>query len=459
MQKQREHWSSHIGFILAAAGSAVGLGTLWQVPYTTGKNGGGAFVLIYMLCILLVGIPVFVSELILGRRAQKGAVATFDVLYPEKPFWKLGGWLGVIASFIIMSYYSVIAGFGLNYTFMSLNQFYLGKTPAEISAVYETLIHSGDIVIFWHLIFTLITVGVVYLGIKAGIEFWSKFMMTGLFLMLIGLTAFSVTLPGFRDAVTFLFYPDWTNFKPASALEALGLAFFTLSVGQGIMITYGSYMRKSEDIPKTGAIIGVTIVAVAALAGLMIFPIIFSYGYEPAQGPGLVFKILPVLLSQFPGALIISTAFFLLFVFAALTSSIAMVEVIVATLMDLQGWSRHRSVLLVGAACFLLGIPSALADTSTLFSNWKSMYGVNFFETMNALVSNWLLPVGGFLIALYTGWVLDKEISKEEFQAGTAWKSLWKYWFFFIRYVAPVAIALIMLQNAGLIDINNWSTK
>ncbi len=457
MQKQREHWSSHLGFILAAAGSAVGLGTLWQVPYTTGKNGGGAFVLIYILCILLVGIPVFVSELILGRKAQKGAVATFDVLTPEKPFWKLGGWLGVITSFVIVSYYSVIAGFGLNYTLMSLNQFYIGKTPTEISAVYDTLTHSGDIVIFFHLLFTALTVGVVYLGIKQGIEFWSKFMMSGLFIMLIGLTLYSVSMPGFSKAVHFLFYPDWTNFKPASALEALGLAFFTLSVGQGIMITYGSYMRKSEDIPRTGGIIGFTIVAVAALAGLMIFPIIFSYGYEPSQGPGLVFKTLPVLLSQLPGALILSTVFFLLFVFAALTSSIAMVEVLVSTLMDLKGWERHKSVIIVGIVCFLFGIPSALSDTPYLFGNWKTIYGINFFETMNQLVSNWLLPLGGLLIAIYTGWILDKEISKEEFQSGSTLKYLWKPWYFFIKYVAPLAILLIMLQNAGIIDINKWT--
>lgn len=457
MQKQREHWSSHLGFILAAAGSAVGLGTLWQVPYTTGKNGGGAFVLIYMLCILLVGIPVFISELIIGRKAQKGAVATFDVLAPEKPFWKLGGWLGVITSFVIVSYYSVIAGYGLNYTLMSLNQFYLGKTPEQISGVYNTLTHSGDIVLFFHFLFMAMTVGVVYLGIKQGIEFWSKFMMSGLFLMLIGLTLYSISMPGFGQAVNFLFYPDWASFKPASALEALGLAFFTLSVGQGIMITYGSYMRKSEDIPRTGGIIGLTIVAVAALAGLMIFPIIFSHGLEPSQGPGLVFKTLPMLLSQLPGALLLSTMFFLLFVFAALTSSIAMVEVLVSTLMDLKGWERHKSVILVGLACFIFGIPSALSETPYLFGNWKQVYGVNFFETMNQLVSNWLLPLGGLIIAIYTGWVLDAEISKEEFQSGSTLKYLWKPWHFFIKYVAPLAILLIMLQNAGIIDINKWT--
>lgn len=456
MQKQREHWSSHIGFILAAAGSAVGLGTLWQVPYTTGKNGGGVFVLIYILCTFLVGVPVFISELILGRKAQRGAVGIFDVLKPEKPFWRLAGWLGVITAFVVMSYYSVIAGFGMNYTFMSLNQFYQGKTPEQISAVYDTITQSGDIVLFWHFIFTAVTVGVVYLGIKQGIENWSKFMMSGLFIMLLFLTAYSYTLPGFGAAFKFLFYPDWSEFKASSALEALGLAFFTLSVGQGVMLTYGSYMRKSEDIPKTGAIIGFTIVAVAALAGMMIFPVIFSYGYEPSQGPGLVFKTMPVLLSQFPGALIISTMFFLLFVFAALTSSIALVEVVVANCMDLQGWSRHKAVLVVGISTFLLGVPSALADTSTLFANWKSIYGINFFDTMNALVSNWLLPLGGLLVALFTGWVLDKEIAKEEFQAGTTLRRVFTPWYFFIRYIAPLAILLIMLQNAGLIDINKW---
>lgn len=454
MQKQREHWSSHLGFILAAAGSAVGLGTLWQVPYVTGENGGGVFVLVYFLCTFLIGVPVFIAELILGRRAQRGAVGTFIVLAEDKAIWKAAGWLGVISSFLILSYYTVIAGWGLNYVFMSLNQFYEGKSAEQISKIYDLLVQSGDITLFWHFAFSALTVGVVYLGIRHGIEYWSKFMMSGLFIMLIGLALYSASLPGFDEALKFMFSLDWSRFRPSSALEALGLAFFTLSVGQGIMITYGSYMRRSEDIPKTGGIIGLTIILVAALAGMVIFPIIFSYGFEPSQGPGLVFKTLPLLFGKLPGSLLLSTLFFILFVFAALTSSIALLEVVVANFMDLQGWSRHKAVWVAGIGCFLFGIPSALSGTTWLFSDWAAMYGKTFFDTINSLVSTWLLPIGGLLVALFTGWKLDREISKEEFAAGSAFPYLWGVWFFFTRWIAPVAIMLIILQKTGLIDID-----
>jgi NSS family neurotransmitter:Na+ symporter len=454
MHRQREHWSSHLGFVLAAAGSAVGLGTLWQVPYVTGENGGGLFVIVYFLCTFLIGVPIFIAELVLGRRSQRGAVGTFVVLAEDRAIWKTGGWLGVLSSFLILSYYTVIAGWGLNYVFMCLNQFYEGKSANEIAAIYDILVASGDITLFWHLAFSAVTLAVVYLGIRHGIEYWSKFMMSGLFVMLAALTIYSMTLPGFDEALKFMFSFDKTHFKPSSALEALGLAFFTMSVGQGIMITYGSYMRKSEDIPKTGAIIGLTIVLVAALAGMMIFPIIFSYGFEPKQGPGLVFKTLPLLFGKLPGSLLISTTFFILFVFAALTSSIALLEVVVANFMDLKGWSRHKAVWVAGVGCFLFGVPSALSGTDWLFANWAKMYGKTFFDTINSLVSSWLLPLGGLLVALFTGWRLDKAISKEEFAAGSSFPYLWAPWFFFVRWIAPVAILLIILQKTGLIDID-----
>ncbi len=328
MQKQREHWSTHLGFILAAAGSAIGLGTLWKFPYVTGQNGGGVFVLIYILCTFLIGIPVFMAELILGRKAQRGAVGIFDTLAHHSVIWKAAGWLGVISSFLIMSFYSVVAGWGLNYVLMSLNEFYVDRSAQDLETIFASLETAGDISLFWHFAFMALTVALVYPGVRHGIEYWSRFMTTGLLVMLVCLCAYSVTLDGFGQAVRFIFYPDLAKFKPSAALEALGLSFFTLSLGQGIMLTYGSYMRPTEDIPKTGFIIGFMIIIVSLLAGLMIFPIIFTFGFAPEAGPGLVFKTLPLLFSKLPGALIISTTFFTLFVFTALTSSVAMVEVI-----------------------------------------------------------------------------------------------------------------------------------
>lgn len=454
MQKQREHWSSHLGFILAAAGSAIGLGTLWKFPYVTGENGGGLFVLVYIICTFVVGLPVFIAELILGRRAQRGAVGIFEELSNNSSFWKATGWLGVGASFLMMSYYSVVAGWGLNYVLMSLNNFSENLTAAEISSKFEILASSGDITLFWHFVFTALTAILVYPGIRHGVEYWSKIMTTCLLVLLIGLMLYSTTLSGFGEAVHFLFYPDFAEFKPSAALEALGLAFFTLSLGQGIMLTYGSYMRRTEDIPKVSGIIGLMIIGISLLAGMMIFSIIFTYGFTPKGGPGLVFKTLPVLFAKLPGSLVISTAFFTLFVFTALTSSMAFVEVMVANLMDLIGWSRKKSVLVVGSAVFIFGIPSALSNTDCLFANWTNLYGKTFFATIDELVTAWLLPIGGLMVSMYTGWFFDKRFSREEFHFGTAFKVLWRPWLFFIRWIAPVVIIVIMLQKSGLIDID-----
>lgn len=455
MQKPREHWSSHLGFILAAAGSAIGLGTLWKFPYVTGQNGGGLFVLIYILCTFLIGIPVFIAELLLGRKAQRGAVGIFASLSNNSTVWKSAGWLGVIASFVLMSFYSVLAGWGLSYVFMCLNEFYKGMNPQQISGVFDILSTSGDITLFWHLAFMAITVGVVFQGLRQGVEYWSKFMTLALLFLMVGLCIYSCTLDGFDDALKFIFYPDFSKFKTSGVLEALGLSFFTLSLGQGIMLTYGSYMRHTEDIPKTSFIIGGMIILVSILAGLTIFPVIFTFGFEPGSGPGLVFKTLPVLFAKLPGALLISTSFFILFVFTALTSSIAMVEAVSANFIDLYGWSRKRAVLTTGISCFIFGIPSALSGTDWLFAKWPMIFGHSFFDTVNDLVSIWLLPVGGLMISIYTGWFLDAAVSKEEFEAGTEYKWMWKPWRFFMRWIAPAAILCIILQQAGIINFDS----
>lgn len=456
IQKQREHWSSHLGFILAAAGSAIGLGVLWKFPYVTGENGGGLFVLIYILCTIFVGIPVFIGELILGRRAQRGAVGIFASLAPTQPFWKSAGWLGVLSSFLMLTFYSVLAGWGLSYAFMSLNQFYRGMTSQEIGGVFDILATSGDITLFWHFLFMALNVGVVYQGVRQGVEYWSKFMTIGLLFLMVGLSIYSLTLSGFGDAVKFVFYPDFSNFKSSGALEALGLSFFTLSLGQGIMLTYGSYMKRDEDIPKTSAIIGFMIIMVSVLAALTIFPVIFTFGIAPSEGPGLVFKTMPVLFAKLPAALLISTAFFVLFVFTALTSSIAMVEAVSANFIDLYGWTRKRAVLTTGIGAFIFGIPCALSRTDWLFARWPQIFGNTYFDTVNDLVSIWMLPIGGLIIAIYTGWVLDPKIAKEEFNAGSSYKWLYKPWRFFIRWVAPVAIFLVILEAAGLISVDLW---
>ncbi len=452
--KPREHWSSRLGFVMAAAGSAIGLGTLWKFPYVTGENGGGAFILVYILCTLFIGIPLFIGELLVGRAGQKSAVPVFGILTHVATPWRLAGWLGVISSFLIMSFYSVIAGWGLNYVLMSLNQFYAGCSPEEIGQLFETLSQSGDITLFWHAVFTAISVSVVFRGIRRGVEHWSK-LMTSLLLILVSLLfCFNLTLDGFQAALHFVFTPDFSKLHPSSILEALGLSLFTLSLGQAIMLTYGSYMNKSDDVPKTSLIVSSMVIVVSLLCAMTIFPIMFTFNMPPQAGFGLVFKTLPVLFAKLPGSLLLSTLFFTLFSFSALTSAIAFVEVIVATLIDLYDISRRRAAIIVGVSLFVFGIPSALSFSKGVFCNWEELYGKTFFETINTLTSVWLLPLGGLLTSLFIGWKLDPMRKREEFMQTTTLGWMYRPWRFMIRYLVPAAIIVIILQHMECINID-----
>ena len=450
MNQIREHWGSRLGFIMAAAGSAIGLGVLWKFPYTVGNNGGGLFILVYFLCVLFVGIPLFMGELILGRHAQISAVGAFS-LKGVVSKWKSVGWLAVLASFLIMSYYSVIAGWCMSYSVMSLTGVFKGLSAQEVSSVFDSLSSSGFISIFWHGLFTLITVGIVIGGVRKGIEQWSKLMTKTLLVILLCLFFYSTGLEGFGRAVRFVFYPDTQTFHLSSILEALGLAFFTLSLGQGIMITYGSYMQKSEDIPKMGIIIGSMITIVSILAALSIFPVVFTFDLPSQGGSGLVFQTLPYLFEQLPASVLISSIFFILFVFCALTSAVPLIEVVAATLIDMYKWPRTKAAIVVGGLTFLFGIPSALAKTSCL-SEWKVVYGMDFLSTMDHLVTVWILPIGGWLTAFFIGWKMDKSLVWQEFLSGASWKWTWSFWLFFIRWVVPVAIFTVILQKSGLIN-------
>lgn len=450
----REHWSSKLGFILAAIGSAIGLGVLWKFPYTVGQNGGGLFLLTYILCVLIIGIPVFIAELMLGRETQRASVGAFSELSSQKSLWKISGWIGVLSSFLIMSFYSVIAGYGMSYILMSLNGFYEGLSAKEIQNVYTELFESGGISLLWHLLFTTLTMSIVLSGVRQGIEKWSKLMTRALFVILLGLLIYSMTLSGFKDAVHFIFYPDINNFRFSSALEALGLAFFTLSLGQGIMISYGSYMREKESIASMSLIVGFAVIAVAILAALCVFPVVFTFDFPPEAGPGLIFQTLPFLFAQLPGAIVISTIFFILFVFTAITSSVAFIEVVSANFMELYNFSRKRAVLFTACGTFLFGVPSALAGSGLLFPDWIDIYKMNFLDTVDQFVSVWIIPVGGLLTAIFVGWVVDKQIIKTQFQKNNRYPVLYHLWHFLIRFVIPILILVIILQNSGMIDFD-----
>lgn len=459
MTQVREHWSSKLGFILAAIGSAIGLGVMWKFPYVVGQNGGGLFLLSYFICVIIIGIPVLIAELSLGRHTQRAAVLSFYSAARDKPQWKIAGWFGVISSFLIMSFYSVIAGYGMSYILMSLNGVSHGMTAQEIANVYDTLSSSPGISLLWHFLFTFITMKIVLSGVRKGIEFWAKHMTRALFAILLILFIYNLRLDGFSKAVNFVFYPNVENFSLSSVLEALGLAFFTLSLGQGIMISYGSYMKKEECIPQMACIIGFSVIVVAILTALTIFPVVFTFGFQPAEGPGLVFKTLPFLFAKLPGSLILSVIFFTLFVFTALTSSIPFIEVVATNLMELIGWKRTKAVLVTALGTFLFGIPSALSNSNTLFKDWKSIYGSNFLDTIDLLVSNWIIPIGGFLTAIFIGWIMDKNISRKEFSPKSKWYRFWPVWNFCMRYIIPVLIILIVLQEGGVINFDTLFKK
>ncbi len=450
---QREHWASHFGFIMAAAGSAIGLGSLWRFPYVAGDNGGGAFVLLYLIFTFCLGVPIFIGELVIGRKGQRSPIFAYEALSKKGSNWRLLGYLNLLTSFVILSFYSVVAGWCLNYALMSLNQFTVGKTPEEIRAVFDAVYASPGLNIFWLFVFILLNVGVVYTGVRKGIEHWSKILTPALLFILIALFIYGITLPGFGEAAKFIFYPDFSKLTPSVILNSLGMAFFTLSVGMGIIVTYGSYLKPAENLPKTASIVALMTLLVSLMAAMMIYPIVFTFNFPPEGGPGLIFKTMPVLFSKLPGSLVISTVFFLLFVFTALTSSISLLEVLVANLMELFSWQRHRAVIISAAAVFLFGIPSALAGSGALFPNWETVYGTNFFDTMNYISASWMAPIAAFLTALFIGFVMKKGSVREEFLQGGALRSFFHPWFFVIRYVAPLVVILIILDQAGVFSL------
>lgn len=451
--KTHEHWASRLGFILASVGSAVGLGSFWRFPYITGTSGGGAFVILYLALTFLLGLPIFMGELLIGRRAQRSSVNAYNVLLNRLSNWSILGWFNCLTCLIIVSYYSVVSGWCLSYIFMSLNQFFVGKTDMQIKEIFHFLVQSPGMNLLWFGLFLAINAGILYSGIRKGIEHWSKILMPALFVILLGLFFYTMTLPGFGEAVRFIFAPNFQSVTGSVVLNALGMAFFTFSVGMGIIVTYGSYMQKTENIPKNGALIALATVFVSIMAALIIFPIVFSYNLPPAAGPGLIFQTMPILFAKLPAGILISTVFFALLLFAALTSTISLLEVLVANAIDVWGWSRGQAVLLVNLLVFVVGIPSALSGSNILFPEWTAIYGKSFFDTMDYITASWFIPIGGLSTTIFLGWVLHKNASQEELVQGSLNKWIAKPWFFMIRWVAPAVVLLIILQETGLVRV------
>ncbi|MBX3372427.1 MAG: sodium-dependent transporter [Phycisphaeraceae bacterium] len=589
MSEPRSQWGSRAGFVLAAVGSAVGLGNIWKFPYITGENGGGLFVLIYLACITLVGLPIMMAEIMIGRAAQKQPVAAFHALQGARTPWAAVGWMGVVAGFIILSFYIVVAGWAMDYTLKSVVNFSApihrsaeqqamteiaradvadlraglaqrdadrevrrrieairaGVAPSvwraldnleatvasardgtgdgpdeatirgrllalspdladalpaiterlqamdaararalddavrawqsrdevdvlrsaedlrrrelvaqEIGARFGALASDGWTGSFWAGLFMLVTILIVAGGVSTGIERACRILMPTLLVLILLMVMYGMFQPGFGDAIAFVFQPDLSRLRPSGVLEALGHAFFTLSLGMGAMITYGSYQRSKDHLAGQSIAIAGADTVIALLACLMLFPIVFSYGQEPSAGPGLVFMSMPLAFAEIGrGGMLLAIIFFGLLVFAALTSAISLLEVVISYFIDERNWPRRRAAWILGIIIFLFSLPSAFSmGGSSILPNWERSTGLNFFDAMDYLASNWMLPLGGLLISVYAGWVMPRRIRDSEcvglaplFVTG---------WLFLVRFVAPVLVLIVLAQKVGLLDIN-----
>lgn len=449
---QREKWGSKIGFVLAAAGSAIGLGNIWKFPYVAGQNGGAAFFIIYILCVILIGLPVIIAEIILGRTAQKNPVGAFKKLSDSK-FWPWVGAMGVFAGFIILSFYSVVAGWSVGYIYESATGVFYNFNSSQSAAEHFNHLTKN---VTWGVgmlaIFIFMTMFFVYAGVQKGIEKGSKIMMPLLFILLIIVMIRGITLEGSEEGLAFIFHPDWSKVTPKTFLEALGQAFFSLSLGMGAMLTYGSYMSRNDNVPKSSLEIVVLDTMVAVIAGIAIFTAVFATGQNAAQGPGLIFHTLPIVFTKMPGGYFVGIIFFILLTIAALTSAISLLEVVTAYFVDEKNWSRHKAVLVFGSLAFLVGIPSVLSFN--IIENYK-IFGMNFFDVANYLSSNIMLPLGGFLIAIFVGnvWGIDKvlqELKQGSDKLFTNYNWIVSLWVVLIKYVSPILILFVLLQSIGV---------
>lgn len=439
MSMQRSQWGTKIGFILAAVGSAVGLGNIWRFPYMTGENGGAAFVLIYLICVVMIGIPVLIAELALGRYTQLNPVGAIKSIAPRGP-WKLLGYLGVLAGITILSYYSVIAGWTIGYIF---------KTIFHSTGNFEKFIADPTSEFGYFIVFLGLTMLVVLGGVKTGIERWSKILMPTLFIILIGLIVYAVSLPGAEEGIKFYLQPDFSKLSGKTILSALGQAFFSLSLGMGAMITYGSYITRNTNLFSSSVVIAFSDTLIAVMAGLVIFPALFAVGMEPTQGPGLVFNVLPQIFSQMPGGTIVGVFFFILLAIAALTSSISLLEVGVAWAVDELKFSRTKGTIVLTVFAFLIGIPSALSQGSIeYFSNLNFLGKKSFLDIADFLFGSIALSFGGMLLSIFVGWKWGAKKASDEIRYGMdqEYQILIKLWVFLIRFVCPVIILFVFLN-------------
>ena len=442
------HWSSRMAFVLAVTGSAVGLGNIWKFPYVAGQNGGGAFVLVYLFCVFLIGMPVMMSEILIGRRGRRNPVATMALLGEEEGHsrhWQWVGAMAVVAGIFVLSYYSVVAGWTLAYAQKSMFGVFVGATAAEVSGVFESFTGSWLRSSIVHTLFMGATIFVVARGVERGLEQAVKFMVPALLLLMLVLLGYAINSGSFGLGLAFMFNPNFAALTWDGVLAAMGQAFFTLSLGMGAVMAYGAYLPEETSITSTTAAVVLADTVFAILAGLVVFTLVFANGLNPSEGPGLVFDTLPLAFGQMPGGVFFATIFFVLLSFAAWTSALGVMEPAVAWLVEHYNRTRVQAALMVGVVTWLIGLGTVLSfNVLEEFTFFKG----TIYNNVDYMTSNVMLPLGGMFITGFAAWVMCRNSSADELGGAGA---IYKLWRFLARYVAPVAIAFIFLRAVGVL--------
>lgn len=451
--EKRANFGSKLGVILASAGSAVGLGNIWRFPFETGENGGAAFIIIYLGCVLLMGIPIMVAEFLIGRRSRSNTAGAYQRLAPGTP-WKWVGRMGVLAGFLILSYYTVVAGWTLEFIYEAATNSFAGKSAEGFIASFDSFVANPWRPLIWLIAFMLMTHYIIVKGVEKGIEKSAKIMMPALFILLIILAICSISLPGSSAGINFLFKPDFSQINSKTFLSAMGQAFFSLSLGMGCLCTYASYFKNDTPLPKVALNVATIDTLVAILAGIIIFPAAFSVGIKPDAGPSLLFITLPNVFQQAFGsipllAITLSIMFYVLLAVAALTSTISLHEVVTAYLHEEFNMTRKKAARIVTTSCIILGVFCSL---SLGIGKEYTLFGMTLFDLFDYVTAKLMMPIGGFLIAIFTGWYLDKKIVWEEItNQGKLKPIVFKTLVFLLKYFSPIAILLIFIHELGLL--------
>ncbi len=436
-ENNRGGFTSNFGALMAVAGSAVGLGNIWRFSYLAGENGGAAFIIIYVILAILIGLPLILSEYIIGKSSRGGAIKAFSVLSPYTK-WKYSGYISIVIGFLILGFYSVVAGWTIKYLYDSVVEGFAGQSAVEIKASFDSFTSSAWQSVAFGALFVLLTAYIISRGIEKGVEKWNKVLMPMLFVMLVLLCINSMTLDGWSEAISFMFSPDWSEVTSTTLIEALGQAFFSLSVGMGVIITYASYDHNKDNMVKSkGMVLGIDI-AVAILSGVAIFPAVFTFGLTPGEGPGLVFVTLPNVFAQLPFGRVLASLFFSMLVIASVTSAISITEMLVTFFIEQFKLSRAKATVIITIMVLVLTVMCAMSQ--------------QIFDLFDNVSANYLMPIGGLIAAVFVGWVMKREQTSDTFTTGGLYaKRIFPIFIFLVRYVAPIAIAFIILGKVGLI--------